>query len=444
MKVTKITMKSFYRCAVAAAAVAAAALAGAAQAQSVAIRNANILSVRADGTLTSIERADILIEGATISAIGSGLTPPAGARVIDAAGKFVTAGIFAPVSSIGLSEISLDDEANDSSPRGDFPLSASLDAADAFNPASTLIAINRAGGVTRALTTPGPGAKMFGGHGAVVDLSGAPASITRARASQSVVLDAGGASRSGDTRLGAWAVLREYLAEAASYAQNPRDYVQRRRDDRFAISDLEALGPVISGQTPLIVSINRASEIRALIRLKERTQLRPIILDGAEAHLVARELAAAGIPVILNPLANLPSNFESLDSRLDAAARLHAAGVRIAFTGTASGSHNLRLLTQHAGNAVAAGLPREAAIAALTVNPAAMFGLDARFGSLEPGKVADIVVWDGDPLEAASRPTNVLINGSETSLANRQTQLRDRYRDLSRGALPHAYRGGQP
>ncbi len=165
-------------------------------------------------------------------------------------------------------------------------------------------------------------------------------------------------------------------------------------------------------------------------------------MGASEGWRAAASLAAANIPVIVDPLANLPAQFEDLRSTLENTARLHAAGVEIAFFDPQGfGAHNLRLLTQQAGNAVAEGLPYDAAIAALTLNPARMFGLDAQLGSLEPGKIADVVIWDGDPLEVTTRPEAVFIDGVRQDLGNRQQMLMQRYRDLSRGDLPHAYRG---
>lgn len=421
------------------AGLAAAAFAAPAAAQTVAIQNARIVTGGSQGV---IENGDVIVRDGAIAAVGRDLDVPDGATVIDASGRIVTAGFIAPYSQLGLEEIGLDREASDSRPEAGFALNASLDALDAYNPTSSVIAVNRAGGITRALTAPEAGGALFGGRAAVVDLSGRVASVTRPRAAQIAVLGYAGAQRAGgDTRMGAWALMRETLDEALAYAANPRDYIQRRRDDRFSIRDLEALGPVVSGQQPLLVAVDGAADLRHLVRLKNDYRLNVIVLGGAEAWRVARELAGAQIPVILDPTHNLPGQFEDMGATLANAARLNAAGVRIAFYN--GDTYNLRLLPQLAGNAVAAGLPYEAAIAALTVNPAAMFGLDGRLGSIEIGKAADLVIWDGDPLEVTSRPTAVFIDGRAMSMENRQTRLRDRYRDLTRGELPHAYRGGE-
>ncbi len=402
------------------------------------IQNARLHTMGPAGV---VENGDVIINDGRIVAVGTDLPAPQGATVIDGAGKVVTPGLFAPFSEIGLVEYGLDGEADDSSADDDFPLSAALDAQDAFNPTSTLIAINRAGGVTRALSAPLPGGKLFGGRAAVVDLSGRIASVTVPQAAQIAALGYAGASIEGDSRLGAWAVMREYLSEARVYAINPRDYKGRSRDNDMNYADLEALGPVVAGRQPLIVYVNSATELRNLIRLKTDFSIQVIALGGGEAWRVARELAATNISVILDPVLNLPSSYESVAATLANAARLNAAGVRIAFYNSDAPAHNARLLTQLAGNAVAAGLPYEAALAALTLNPAAMFGLQDRLGSLEAGKIADVVVWDGDPLELSTRPYLVVIEGKAMSRENRQTRLRDRYKDLTRGPLPFAYRG---
>jgi imidazolonepropionase-like amidohydrolase len=425
---------------------ATAALAQAVQpapaAETVVLQNARLYTMAgANGGL--IENADVVMSGGVVTAVGQDLAVPAGARAVDAKGRIVTPGLFAPWSQLGLVELGLDKEANDSSPEDDYPHGASLDAADAFNPASTLIAINRAGGVTRAVAAPEAGSKMFGGLGAIVDLSGRVNSVNRAGALQSAAMGYAGAARNGDTRMGAVAAFRDAIEEARAYAANPGGYALRPRMTGLSLNDLEALIPAARGTQPIVVAANGAMDLRTLIKLKAQYGLNLVVLGGTEGHLVARELAAAQIPVILNPLRNLPSQFEDLAATLSNAARLHAAGVTIAFYDPPSGTHNLRLLPQLAGNAVANGLPYAAALAALTINPARMYGVGDRYGSVEIGKAADLVVWDGDPLETSSRPVAVYIDGRATSLVTRQTRLRDRYRDLSRGDLPHAYRGAQ-
>jgi len=418
------------------AAALATAFVTAASAQTVAIMNGRVHTVSGG----VIENGDVIIRDGRIAQVGADLTAPDGATVIDASGKIVTPGVFAPLSDLGLVEISAVAESNDSTPEAPFPLGASLNAVDAFNPSSSLIAVNRADGVTRALSIPDVGPTLFGGQGAIVDLTGRPNSITRANAAQRVSMGARGAERTGNTRLGAWAMLREYLDEARSYQANPNDYVRRPHDGRFAISDLKALAPVLNGEQPLIVQISSAADIRTLIRLKNTYRINVIISGGNEAWRVAREIAAANIPVLISGMYNLPGEFEDIDATLKNAARLNQAGVKIGFV---EGAHNLGLTRQHAGNAVAEGLPYDAGLAAITLNPAQMYGLGDQLGSLDAGKIADVVIWEGDPLEVTTRPEAVFINGRPQDLNNRQKMLMERYRDLSEGDLPFAYRGGE-
>jgi imidazolonepropionase-like amidohydrolase len=413
----------------------------AASAQTIAIMNGQVHTI----TNGVIENGDVIIRDGRIAQVGADLSAPEGATVVDASGKVVTPGLFAPYSSLGLYEIGLDAEANDQGPQQEmgFPLGAALNVVDAYNRSSVYIPINRAGGITRALSAPSAGDTLFAGKAAVIDLSGRISSITKADAAQIVVLGYGGAAREGDTRMGSWAVLREYLDEAAVYAAAPNSYAARAREDRFAIADLKALGPVISGNQPLIVALNSENEARNLIRLKNAYRLNVIVLGGSEVWRAASALAQANIPVILDPLYNLPGQFEDLGATLKNAARLNEAGVKISFYSTPSEPIDLYTLTQLAGNAVAEGLPYEAALAALTLNPAMLYGLGNELGSLEQGKRADVVIWDGDPLEVTTQPEAVYIDGRQQDLNNRQIMLRERYRDLSRGDLPFAYRGGE-
>ena len=328
-------------------------------------------------------------------------------------------------------EIGAVGDSNDSSPNRDFELGAALNAADGYNPASTLIPINRAGGITRAVGVPSVGGSLFGGRAILIDMTGGPNSIMREDVAQSLLLDSGAASREGGTRMGAWAIAREILDEAQLYANDPAGYRRLASDGRYKVTDLAALQPVLAGRVPLFVSVNRAADIRNVIRFKNDYGLKLIIVGGAEAWREARALAAADIPVIVDALANLPGDFESLSSTLKNAALLNQAGVEISFYNPPGfGAHNLRLLTQLAGNAVADGLPFDAALAALTLYPARMFGIDGELGTLEVGKRADIVVWDGDPLELSTHVVTVLIDGQVQDLRNRQQMLSERYRTL--------------
>jgi imidazolonepropionase-like amidohydrolase len=248
-----------------------------------------------------------------------------------------------------------------------------------------------------------------------------------------------GAGVAGGARGAEYTLFRETLAEVRLYARNKVAYDRAGlRDLMLSRADLEALIPVAQGDMPLIVTVHRAADIRQVLRLAREEGVK-VILDGAEeGWLVAADIAAAGVPVLVNPIDNLPSNFEARAARMQNAAALEAAGVLIAIKGNEGSVHRAREIRYNAGNAVSHGLPYAAAIAAITVNPARIFGMDGRFGALVPGAAGDVVVWSGDPLEPLSSPTAIFINGEQQPLTSRPTLLRDRY-SRPAGAMPRAY-----
>lgn len=384
------------------------------------IRNAKVHTVGAAGTLV---RADVLIRGGRIAAIGPVLPAPAGAQVFEADGAPLTPGLFDAYTRFGLEEIDGVEETGDQATR-DVRFGAAMDVTDALNPRSTVVAVNRVEGVTRAMSAPQPGDRpaLFAGLGAVVNLGAIDNFVTRPRAAQFMPAGELAAKLIGGSRAAAFAMLRESFEEV----RNPKLWMGRpNREPLLSPLEVEALRPVLAGRMPLAVSVDRAADIAALLRLAAEYDFKPVIVGGAEAHLLAGELAARKVPVILNPLDNLPSRFESLAARADSAAILHRAGVLIAFS--EGDTHNSRNIRQLAGNAVAQGLPWEAALAAITYNPARIYGLDDRLGSIETGHIADLVLWDGDPLEVTRFAQQVFIDGKPVAMHSRQTLLRDRY-----------------
>ena len=415
------------------------ALASIAAAETIVITNGKLHLTGSAGT---IENGGLVITDGRITSVGRNIAIPQDARVIDAQGAPITPGFFAVLSGLGLEEISLNDEANNTGVQDDFPISAALDARDALNPDSSIIPISRAGGVTRAYVTTGPSGKLLGGCGAIISLSGRADPVTTGCAGQMVAMGYSGARRTGDNKAAAFATLRLYIEEASRYARNPTAYRDGGSDTGLTYADLAAFAPAAKGDMPMLIEVESAPDIRRLIKLKEQFGLDLILVSAREAWRVGKELAAADIPVILNPMDNLPQRFEAMGATLENAARLHEAGVTIAFFDSDIGyTHNVRLLPQLAGNAVANGLPYDAALAAISTGPAKIWSLDQQLGSLTAGKLADIVIWDGDPLELSSRPVAIFINGEQMSLDNRQSKLADRYKDLTRGDLPPAYKG---
>lgn len=389
-----------------------------AAAQTTLIRNAQVHSSGQAPVLR-----DVLIRSNLIAAVGAALQAPAGAQVLDAAGSALTPGLFDAYTQLGITEIEGVAETGDDSNQ-DERFGASLSVIDGLNPRSVLIAIQRIEGLTRAMSAPSPGerAGLFAGLGAVVNLSGGANFVTAPRAAMFVQSGELAAKLIGGSRLAAFALLRESFEEV----RNPKLWSGRpSRDPLLSPLEAAALKPVLEGRVPLVVSVNRAADIEALLHLADEYKFKPILYGAAEAHLLAPTLAARKVPVILDPYANLPNQFESLAARADAAAILQRAGVLIAISG--GDTHNARNIRQLAGNAVAHGLSHADALAAITRNPARIYGLGDKLGSIEPGKIADLVLWDGDPLEVTSFAKQVFIDGRAVVMQSRQTLLRDRY-----------------
>lgn len=394
-----------------------------AQAETYAITNAIVHTMDKQGVL---KQATVVIKDGRIVAVGPDASVPANAQVIDAAGKVVTPGLFDPASQLGLVEVSAVEGTRDMSTQHE-RFTAAHSVADAINPRSTLIPINRIEGITRAVSRPYAGKSIFAGRSAVISLGSVDDFVLRESAAMHLSLGEYGAALTGGSRGAALIKLREALEDARDFGRNRRAFESAERYE-YALSrpDLMALQPVLDGKLPLVVDVDRASDIEAVLRMAKDFGLRVIIQGGAEAWLVADKLARAGVPVILNPFQNLPSSFEMLASTMQNAAALHAAGVTIAFT--QGGSHNARNVKQAAGNAVAHGLPWSAALEAMTINPAKIFGVE-NYGRIAEGYDADIVIWEGDPLEVTTFAEQVFIQGRKIPMESRQTLLRDRYLD---------------
>jgi imidazolonepropionase-like amidohydrolase len=405
-----------------------------AHAEIVAITGATVHTLGSQGT---IQNGTVVIENGKIRAVGAGIAVPAGARKIDAHNKVVTPGLFDSLSRIGAVEVDAVEPSNDTEVEDD-RITAAYNIADVLNPRSVLIPVNRIEGLTRAVVAPETGKSLIAGQGAVIHLGGPGDYLVRSPVAMFAVLGESGAELAGGSRGGAILRLREALQDALDYAANRKAFEQGdRREYALSRLDLEALVPVVKGALPLVVGVNRASDIEATLRLAKEYHLKLILAGADEGWVVARQIAEAKIPVLVNPLDDRPDSFETLGASLENPARLYKAGVTIAFmTGDA---HNSRNLKQAAGNAVAYGLPWDAALAAMTSVPARIWGIADRYGTLEPGKDADVVIWSGDPLELTTFPDAVFIRGVEIPMTSRQLELRNRYKDLG-GPLPPAYK----
>jgi len=363
----------------------------------------------------------VRIDDARITAVGENVASE-GCAVVDGTGKQLTAGFIESVSQLGLVEIDLEPATQDANAGGD-SIRAAMVVADAYNPRSTLIPIQRIEGVTGAITSPAGG--MVSGQGGFVSLAGGSQSETVRQRSVNMIAGVGGESRAQGLLQ-----LRELLDDARAYRQNRTAYDRNQWRSVYpgaSRMDLEALGPVLDGDLPLVIGANRASMLEALIQLQSDLGIRLVIHGAAEGWLLADALAQAEIAVIVDPLVYGPGSFGEIHARADGPSLLAAAGVPVIFT--TNSSHNARNLKQVAGNAVRGGFDHDGAIRAITQVPAEVFGLEGR-GVIEAGAYADLVLWSGDPLEISTRVEQVWINGRDIALESRQTKLRDAYRAL--------------
>nr|WP_246543604.1 amidohydrolase family protein [Novosphingobium profundi] len=410
-------------------------------AQDLAITNATL--AKGDGS-APVEGATVLVQGGKVVAAGVGIAVPAGLETVDGTGKWVTPGLFAAFTDLGLWDVQAVSDSNDTE-ADDSPFNASLDVVPALNPANEHIAVSREGGVTRASVTPAPGKSIFAGQGALIDLGHDAKIVDAPRAFQLVVLGESGARLAGGSRVAASVVLHNALREAKALASASAG-ADRASDAMLTHADAAALVPVVKGEQPLYVKAERASDIRAVLALKSEFPALKLVLVGAtEGWLVAREIAAAGVPVITMPLRDLPEQFEALGSTQSNTGRMVQAGVKVAI-GMFSGDNQPRWATEQAGNLVAltripgaTGLTWAQAFAAITSIPAEISGVGGKEGILAPGAVGDVVLWDGDPLELSSAPVSVWIDGVKQPFDSHQARLRERYKDLDRTYLPKAY-----
>lgn len=387
------------------------------------------------GTGEVLEGATVLIEGGRIVAVGTQVRVPAGARRVDATGKIVTPGLIDLNTQVGLVEVSQVGDTRDGSLSGD-PIRSAFRVTDGVNPLSTVIPLTRADGVTTVLAVPSGG--LISGQSALLDLDGWTVETMTAKAPAAMHALVGRAALDevGGSRGGVFLKLREVLDDARFYAQNRSNFNRGASRDLAAHRlDLEALLPVLDRSLPLFVRADRTSDILATLRLAREYNLRLVLVSATQGWMVADRIAAARVPVVLQPLADLPYSFEEIGARLDNAALLARAGVKVALS--SFDTHNARNVRQSVGNAIAYGLPYADGLRSVTLTAAEMLGVQDRYGSLAPGKVANLVVWSGDPFELHTYAEHVFIRGLEVPDDDRQKALTERYRTLE--GLPPMY-----
>lgn len=383
-------------------------------AQSTLIRGARVL-----GGPQGTQAADVLIQGDRIAAVGARLSPPAGAIIVEAMGKTLAPALFAGIGKLGVSEISSEDSTVDSKFSGkegdsDHP---EFQVCDSYNPRSMEIPVTRIEGYGFATIAADAGSSFIAGSGCNVRLDGGLSSY----GAPVVFIDLTAASKSGagGSRAGIWMRMRQIFR--SFNGQGKPTAPDLTEDGARVVQQL------LQGKALLVARVDRAADIQRFVEWAAQMRLRVAIEGGTEAWQVADVLKQHRVPVFLDPSADLPSNFDMLGATLENAALLHAAGVEIAFSQASGSPGSARRLRQFAGIAVANGLPWEVAFAAVTRTPAQILGLDGLLGTIEKGKMADLVLWDGDPLEIMNLAQKVWLGGREIPMRSKQTELRDRY-----------------
>jgi imidazolonepropionase-like amidohydrolase len=406
------------------------ALTGAALAQTIAITGGKVYPV--SGPV--IENGTVVITNGVISAVGANVPIPAGAQRIDATGKIVTPGFVDAATQLGVQEIGAVADTRDVAARGKDNVAAAFTVWDGLNPNSVLLAPARKEGVTSFVILPTGG--LISGQAALVDVVPGTTTDMIIRAPVAMVAEIGDPQSAGLTSRGELIGKLRELLEDAKYFRTHRDAFDRAQTRPFSASrlDLEALIPVIEGRLPLLVSVDRESDIDAAMRLARDYGIKLMIASGAEAWMMADKLAGARVPVLTGAMNNIPAGFAALGQRQENAGLLRKAGVQVALIGNAGGgdeeAFNVRNLRQEGGNAVSYGMSWDDALRAVTLVPAEIFGVADRVGSLRPDREGNVVVWSGDPFEFTTRAEHVFVRGREYHDRTRQDLLIERYRNL--------------
>src|SRR5438105_1604863 len=415
----------------AAFAVTLASIVGAAaNAQTIAITGGKVYPV--SGSM--IENGTVVITNGKISAVGANVPIPAGAQRIDATGKIVTPGFVDASTQLGVQEVAAVNDTRDMSARGKDNIAAAFTVWEGLNPNSVMLAPARKEGITSFVVIPTGG--LIAGQAALVDVVPGTTTDMIIRAPVAMVAEVGDPQSAGLNSRGELIVKLREVLEDTRYFQSHRDAFDRAQTRPFAASrlDLQALIPVIEGRLPLLLTVDRESDIDAAMRLARDYNVKLMIGGGAEAWMMADKLAAARIPVLTGAMNNIPAGFAALGQRQENAGLLRKAGVQVALIGNAGGgdeeAFNVRNLKQEAGNAVSYGMTWDDALRSVTLAPAEFFGAADRVGSLQPGREGNVVVWSGDPFEFTTRAEHVFVRGREYNEKTRQDLLIERYRNM--------------
>ena len=402
-----------------------------ANAESLAITNATIHTVTEQGVLTN---ATVVIDNGKIIAINPDKIDAD--VTFDAMGKILTPGLIGSMNSLGLVEVNAVSRTRDArDKKADITFDASL----AFNPRSTIVPYTRKGGITSNVTVPGGGDSMFKGQTFVTDLSGEFDSVFIKE--NAVLIDLGAKSK-GSRALNLQKLrykledAQKALTKAAEEKKSAKKDTKaddKKKTPKELKRDEIIINAILAGDKPLVAYADRATDLLELLKLKAEFNIDLVIAGGADAVLISEQIAAANVPVVFGALDNLPNSFDSLHSSLENTAKLTEAGINVALA--VHDAHNLYQLRFEAGNAIANGLTKEQALAAVTANVADAFNINA--GRIAVGKKADLVLWSADPFELSTKVDKMWIGGKEYSTQSRQDELRKRY--TTKSDMPRGY-----
>ena len=406
---------------------------GASQNTAYVIRNAKVHTLSSAGTL---ERASVIVVDGKIADVGTSVKAPAGAQIINGQGLEVYPGLVNAWSNIGLTEIGSVPATNDANEMGDFK--PQLLAFSAVHPASEHIPVARVNGITTSLSAPSGG--IIAGQAVLLHLDGWTADEMAILKSAGMVLDFPGfggrfGGFGGFSRVGARQSFSEarrnqekQVKDLTELLEKARHYAKAREANPATERDrqLDALVPVVKGQMTVFIGADTAREIRGAVEFAKKEKLKFVIQGGREASKVADLLKKENVPVILGSIIALPTREDDpYDARFTVPRDLAKAGVKFALT--APSSSDMRNLPYEAGFAQAYGLPHEEALKTVTLYPAEILGVADKIGSIEMGKIADLVVTDGDLLEIRTQIKNLFIAGKNVSLETKHTKLYQLY-----------------